>query len=338
MEKLHELPKLSALNLPWPANWGEVFGVERPLILDIGFGFGHTLRHLSQQHLDHNIVGLEISNFCLVKAEGMIPRYALHNVRVLFARAETALYHLFEPASLAQIHVNFPDPWFKDRHAGRRLIQRDTLDLMVNRLRPGGLFYLATDIAAYAEMSHALLAQTRGLKNTLDSPWAHELAGRTITKYERKAIAAGRPRFFFAYQRTDEALAEIPVAKEWPMPHIIFETPLSMADLRDAFRAAGAEQRYNEGAVHIKVMRLFESDSSLLFEVFVDEPTIEQQVALILTPRQGYPGQYTLRPGEIGTPRPTAGIHVAVGRLGDWLMQQHPLSRLVENKVRRSAS
>lgn len=332
MEQIAVLPKLNVLNLPWPTDWGAVFGVERPLILDIGFGFGHTLVHLSQQHPDHNIVGLEISNFCLVKAERMIPRRGLDNVRVLFARAETALYHLFEPASLAQIHVNFPDPWFKDRHAGRRLIQRDTLDLMVNRLAPGGRFYLATDIAAYAEMSHDLLAATPALRNTLETPWADSLAGRIVTKYERKAIEAGRPRFFFAYHRENDAsVPTIPTAKEWPMSHLIFKTPQNL----DAMRASFSEMRFTQGDIRVKVMRVFQSDSSLLFETYIHEPTIEQQVGLVLATRRDHPDQYTLKPGAIGNPRPTEGMHVAVGHLGNWLLGLHPDSVVIEDKVKR---
>lgn len=325
------IPKLSALTLPWPTDWAAVFGVERPLILDIGFGYGHTLTHLSHKHPDHNIVGLEIANFCLERAEKIIPRDGLFNVRAVYAHAETALHHLFTPGSLQQIHVNFPDPWFKERHAGRRLMQRDTLDAMVSRLAPGGMLYVATDIRDYAEMSHELLADTPGLTNTLDTPWVSELAGRTITKYERKAIEAGRPRHFFAYQRNDQPAPEIPVIEEWEMPHIVIETPLDMDTIRREF----SQQSYAHDDIRVKVMRVFRGDESLLFEAYVAEPTVEQQIALVFAGRRGYENQYALKLGFIGNPRPTAGVHVAVRKLGEWLLSLHPDNVMVEDKVKQ---
>lgn len=325
------IQKLSALSLPWPTDWAVVFGVERPLILDIGFGYAHTLTHLSRKHPDHHIVGLEIANVCLERAERIIPRDGLLNVRAVYAHAETALHHLFVPGSLQQIHVNFPDPWFKERHAGRRLMQRDTLDAMVNRLAVGGMLYLATDIRDYAEMSHALLAQTPGLSNTLDAPWVGELAGRTITKYERKAMEAGRPRHFFAYRRNEHPAPEVPIMKEWDMPHIVIETPLDIDTIQREFQ----QQNYAYDDIRVKIMRVFRGDESLLFEAYIAEPTIEQQIALVYAGRRGYDRQYALKLGFIGNPRPTAGVHVAVRRLGEWLLSLHAENVLVEDKVRQ---
>jgi tRNA (guanine-N7-)-methyltransferase len=108
--------------MPWPVPWGEVFGQERPLILDIGFGFGHSLAYLRRTRPDHNIIGLEVDNTCLRKAERRVERDEWDTVCIIRSFAETALHHLLMPASLREIHINFPDPWFKSRHAGRRLM------------------------------------------------------------------------------------------------------------------------------------------------------------------------------------------------------------------------
>ena len=178
---------LSSLRLPWPTDWSAIFGAQRPLIVEIGFGYGAFLLHLARQNPAASIIGLEIANQCLSAAERAIQRQKLTNVCVVQSTAETALHHLFVPGSLSQIHINFPDPWFKKRHSHRRLMQRDTLDAMVSRLQPGGLLYLATDIVEYAEMSAELLAQTPGLDNLLESAWANTMPGRVITKYEGRA-------------------------------------------------------------------------------------------------------------------------------------------------------
>lgn len=331
---LHHFPKLSAHTLPWPADWGAIFGTSgqnRPLILEIGFGMGHMLRHLSQQHPHANIIGIEISNMCLEKAEEMQARGDLPNVRVMFGRAETALNHLFTPDTLSEIHINFPDPWFKSRHGRRRLMQRDTLDAMVSRLIPGGYLYLATDIIEYAEMSAELLAETPALTNLHASPWVTEVEGRTITKYERRALDEGRTCHYFAYQRRrDFDALPVPVLTEKPMPHMVIRLPLTPSEIYAHF----AHYKITEGETAVNFIRAYVSDEALLVEMFVHEPTIEQRVALMLSLHRDEAHVYTLRLSEMGNPRPTDGIHLAVKHLGEWLLSLHPQSETIQHKVR----
>lgn len=321
------MKKLSATTLPWPADWNAIFGRECPLILEIGFGRGAFLFHLARQFPDHNLIGLEISNRCLVKAEGKIEREGFSNVRVIHAMAETALHHLFVPASLAQVHVNFPDPWFKTRHSHRRLMQRDTLDAIVNRLAPGGLFYLATDITEYAEMSAELLAATPGLDNLLPTAWTHEMPGRVMTKYEATAAREGRERYYFAYRRNELPPPPVYPVKEMPMPHLLFESPVTLDTIQAQFEA----HEFTQGDTIISYIECWSRESNLLFEVYIKEPTIEQRVGIILRQRQQ--GEYTLMVGTIGQPRPTPGVHAAVAHLGAWLISLHPESRVISSKL-----
>jgi tRNA (guanine-N7-)-methyltransferase len=321
------MDKLNPLKLRWPTNWAELFGNNHPLILEIGFGRGQFLFHLAQTYPDHNIIGLEISNQCLVKAENRIERERRTNVRTLHAMAETALHHLFAPASLAQVHINFPDPWFKERHSHRRLMQRDTLDAIVNRLAPGGLFYLATDIVEYAEMSAELLAETPELDNLLPTRWTHEIAGRVVTKYEATAEREGRERYFFAYQRNTLPPPAVYPVKEMDMPHLLMENPLGLDD----FLARFEPHEVAQDDVIASYITCYRGQFSLLFDVYVKEPTIDQRVGLLL--RQRKSGDYTLILGAIGQPRPTPGIHMAVAHLGAWLISLHPDARLIASKL-----
>lgn len=323
------LPKLNSRNLPWPVHWPDLFGADRPLILEIGFGQGHMLLHLAQQHPDSNIVGLEISNRCLVRAEERIVKRSLHNVRVIHAPAETALNHLFAPDSLSEVHINFPDPWFKSRHEHRRLMQRSTVDVIINRLKPGARLYLATDIIEYAEMSAELLAETPQLDNVLDTPWTSAVPGRTPTKYEQKARREGRDCYFFIYQRNDQPGPAIPVIKEMVMPHVVLESPLSFEAIQDAFEPI----EHNEPDLHINVQYVYQGKRALLFETHVKEPTIDQRVALNLLTRDT-PGELTLQLSMLGHPRPTAGVHAAANLIADWLLSLHPDTRIIKRKTR----
>ncbi len=322
------MQKLSSQTLPWPVNWQELFGVERPLIVEIGFGYATYLIHLAKQNTNANVIGLEIANRCLVEGENAVEKHNLTNTRIIHSTAETALHHLFEPETISQIHINFPDPWFKKRHGHRRLMQRDTLDTIVNRLIPGGKLYLATDILAYAEMSAELLAETPGLDNLLEAPWANDLPGRVHTKYESKARRVGRACYYFVYQRNIIPAPDVPVIKEPPMPHIVLESQLSLEEIAAQF--APLEHKVDEH--YINLINVYHGRYNLLFEAFVKEPTIDQRVALILSPRERQ-NEYTIKLGVIGHPRPTRGMHEAVGLLGNWIVSLHPEARILRHKI-----
>jgi tRNA (guanine-N7-)-methyltransferase len=323
------LPKLNVMTLPWSTDWAAVFGRERPLILEIGFGRGAFLLHLARTNPDHNVIGLEISNRCLVTTESAIEREGLSNVRVVYSMAETALHHLFTPASLSQVHINFPDPWFRTRHSHRRLMQRDTLDAIISRLQTGGLLYLATDIIEYAEMSADLLRKTTGLTNLLPSAWADHLDGRIVTKYEATARKEGRDCYYFAYQRNNAPAPPVPVIKDSLMPHVVFMSKMSLEEVETRFAPFHAQ---NDEGIFVNVLRVWRSGRHQLFETHIKEPTIEQRVALTLSARDD--GAYTLQLSTLGHPRPTAGVHFAVQQLSAWLLSLHPDATLIASKLK----
>ncbi|MDX2161375.1 MAG: tRNA (guanosine(46)-N7)-methyltransferase TrmB [bacterium] len=330
-------PRLSSHTLPWPPNWDAIFGAHRPLILEIGFGRGAFLAHLARTYPDHHVIGVEISNRSLEATERLIAREALGNVRLIHAMAETALAHLFQPASLSQIHLNFPDPWFKTRHSHRRIMRRAMIDWMVSRLAPAGMFYLATDIRAYAEMSAALLAETPALANTLPAPFVHDLPGRVVTKYEATARQEGRDCHYFAYCRTEMPVPHLPVIEELAMPHAVIHSPLSLDALRDAF-ADHVRAQVHEGDTHVHLIDVYRGADSLLVEAAVSEATIDQRIAILILRRwrEGQAGDYTIQLSTLGHPRSTQGIHRAVRLLVERLTALHPESRVLHHKLSES--
>ncbi len=325
----NDLQKLNALSLPWPLNWAEIFSIERPLILEIGFGTGTFLRHLARLHPEANVIGLEISNQCLLKAEHMIIREEFDNLRVIHSRAETALNHLFEPATFSQVVINFPDPWFKRDHGHRRLMQRDTLDAIVSRMKPGAMLYVATDIVGYAEMSSELLEATPQVSNALQKRWADSLPDRVVTKYEAKARSEGRSCMYFAYQRNDVPAPDIPVIRELAMPHIVFQSPLAPDEIRAAFKPFDA----HEGEIYVGFGEVYRGRNGLLFEIHASEPTIDQHAALLLTPHGRAANEYTIQLSTIGHPRPTQGIHLAVNALHQWIAGLSEGTTIIQKKL-----
>ena len=78
-------------------------------------------------------------------------REGVTNIRLVRGDGVDVLEHMFGPESLTGVRVFFPDPWPKARHHKRRLLQPDTVALIADRLRPGGVLHAATDHAGYAE-------------------------------------------------------------------------------------------------------------------------------------------------------------------------------------------
>ncbi|MFN8423457.1 MAG: tRNA (guanosine(46)-N7)-methyltransferase TrmB [Anaerolineae bacterium] len=188
---------LTLRNLPWPTPWADVFGRGGELCVEIGFGRGQFLLDLARRRPEANVVGVEVSNRSLVAAEEGARKASLSNVRVVHATGQSALAHLFDEASIAAVYVHFPDPWFKTRHAHRRLLAPATVALIASRLAPGGALHAATDVAAYALEIDRALAAADGLRNAADARWRSERDEGVATKYETLARAAGRDCAYF---------------------------------------------------------------------------------------------------------------------------------------------
>ncbi len=115
------------------------------------------------------------------------------------------------------------------------------------------------------------------------------------------------------------------------MPHMLIKTPLGLDAMMAQFVP---RETYAAGEIRVKFMDTYCNDRTLLFEVFVHEPTIEQRVAIILVQRE-LPGEYTLKVSGLGYPRVTDGIHFAVGVLGHMLAAMHADTQILQDTVRR---
>lgn len=181
---------------------------ERRRVLEIGFGRGEFLLALAAVSPDSDFVGIEVSWKRALKLARKVARARNPNVLLVVGRGEEALGDWFDPQSLAEIWVNFPDPWPKLRHAERRLIQPAFAALAARALAPGGTLFVATDDVPYAHQIDEALAGEKGLLNR-HAPLAFlpEVPGRMTTGYEAQWRAEGRPLHFFAYAASGEGVA-----------------------------------------------------------------------------------------------------------------------------------
>lgn len=166
------------------------FGREAPLVVEIGFGMGETTARIAAANPGTNYVGIEVHNPGVGTLLRRIEEAGLANLRVIQHDAVEVLRDMIAPASLAGIHVFFPDPWPKKRHHKRRLVQPEFTRLAAERLAPGGVLHVATDWQEYAGHILAVLGAEPLLENTAED-YAPRPDYRPLTKFEERGLKLG---------------------------------------------------------------------------------------------------------------------------------------------------
>jgi tRNA (guanine-N7-)-methyltransferase len=191
---------------PSIARWEEIFApdVQPPLglVVDIGFGRGEFLIDAATKERQRAFVGIERSFKRTLKMARRIARLDIGNVRLVESTAQAGIPELFPENSIESAWINFPDPWPKDRHAARRLVQPPFIRDLTLRLVPGGDLHLATDDPSYAAQMCEVLAGESLLENLCaPEPFRREKSGRITTAYELEWESEGRSFHYFSYRR-----------------------------------------------------------------------------------------------------------------------------------------
>lgn len=168
----------------------EAFGGPAPTILEIGFGMGETTEQIALTRPQEHFLGVEVFNAGVGAMLKRIEASALTNVRLIQHDAVEVLRDMIAPASLAGVHIYFPDPWPKKRHHKRRLIQPPLIALLASRMAPGAYIHCATDWEHYAHQMLEVLSGEETLSNTSAS-FAPRPEYRPLTKFENRGLRLG---------------------------------------------------------------------------------------------------------------------------------------------------
>ena len=180
-----------------------LFGDDRPLHLEIGFGSGEHLAHRADLLPDHGFIGCEPFINGVATMLTQVRDLGLANVRLHVNDALDVLRRLPD-GSLRFVYLLHPDPWPKRRHAKRRMMNDGPLDLIAAKLAPGGEFRMATDHPVY--LDHALMVMQRHTDQfewivERPSDWLTYIGGWPETRYATKARREGRTPHQFRYRR-----------------------------------------------------------------------------------------------------------------------------------------
>lgn len=174
------LPKLNP-NVDFSSHLGEVESIESPfdpqslfpteqdIELEIGSGKGHFVLTYSEKHPDRNYLGNEVAKKYAAFAAYRLAKHERPNARMLSGDGMKLINELMPDASVTAVHVYFPDPWWKERHRRRRVIQPTSVKSIERILKPGGVFHFWTDVEQYFEEA----CETVKENSTLSGP--HEV-------------------------------------------------------------------------------------------------------------------------------------------------------------------
>lgn len=155
---------------PEPIELEKVFAnPELPLHLDIGCARGRFILKMAQIEKGQNFLGVEIREPLVIEGNRIAREKNLDNLHYEFCNAMLKLGKLLEkiPAGVLQtVTIQFPDPWFKKKHAKRRMVNAELVETVVERIADGGMIFIQTDIEFLADEMFVLFRANEKLNET----------------------------------------------------------------------------------------------------------------------------------------------------------------------------
>jgi tRNA (guanine-N7-)-methyltransferase len=191
----------------------------KELWLEIGFGSGEHLCQWLTQHPTRSVIGVEVFlNGLIHCVDAIAPE--LEPRCSIFSQPIQELWPMLPEGLFDGIILFFPDPWPKRRHQDRRMVQHAFLNQCAKSVKPGGLFYFASDhqplVAHSLEVFHAhpRWQFLEGASTAQPKGWPQWPENWPSSRYRDKALSLGIPCAFSVWQETSSPMPAVwnPVA------------------------------------------------------------------------------------------------------------------------------
>lgn len=176
----------------WQGRWAERFGNNHPIHIEIGSGKGQFVVGMAKAHPEINYIGIDMQLSVLSIALEKALAEELPNLQLLHVNGE-ALTQYFAENEIAQIYLNFSDPWPKTRHEKRRLTYKTFLAVDEEILKPNGEIHFKTDNQGLFEYS---LSSFSKYGMIIQQVWLDlhnsKFEDNIMTEYEEKFSSRGQ--------------------------------------------------------------------------------------------------------------------------------------------------
>ncbi len=169
-----------------------------PLHIDVGCARGRFLLKMATIEPHWNFLGVEIREPLVEEANRIAEENNLTNLHYEFCNASYSLDKLLEqiPANLLQIvTIQFPDPWYKNKHAKRRMVKDNLVEIIVKHLRISGKIYIQTDVEFLAEEMFAVFRENTNLREIESSENPFPVKTERENAVEEKDLPVYRKMF-----------------------------------------------------------------------------------------------------------------------------------------------
>ena len=175
-------------------NWGEVFGIDKPIYIEVGMGKGRFITDLAIANPNINYIGIEKYSSVLIRAIEKRKELELDNLFFIRMDAEN-ICDVFAPDEISRIYLNFSDPWPKDRHAKRRLTSKEFFARYDKILKKDGVVEFKTDNRPLFDFSLEQIPEAgwQIVEHTFDFHHSSMNEGNVMTEYEEKFSSMGNP-------------------------------------------------------------------------------------------------------------------------------------------------
>lgn len=291
----------------YPLNWSELFSREAPLAVEIGFGNGAFLLDWAARQPSWNFVGIELSMHSMEKIQKRIFQEQVGNVLPLHEDARFALRELFPANSLQHVMMNFPDPWPKDRHKHRRLLDENFIRILGMTLQSGAVYELVTDQEWYAADALALFKaapffEVGEVEKNPPRP--------VMTKYEKKWREMGRDRFRVLAKKVQHVTVER-LLEDAEMPHAFVEKGLTQEKVESLI---GLEHREGEQLFVVKDAFVGANKPQFLLKLVAKDMGYQQNFFVLIRQQDAHRWLVKLDPAL--QPYRTPAVKMAVWQIG----------------------
>lgn len=169
-----------------------------PLHLDIGCARGRFILRMARAQPDWNYLGVEIREALVNKANEIAAEQGLANLHYKFCNAMIWLDRLLDgipPGLLQMVTIQFPDPWFKRKHAKRRMVNLELTDAIVKRLSTDGRIFVQTDIEFLADEMFEMFRSDARLSEVQIAPNPFPVKTEREKAVEDKGLVVYRAMF-----------------------------------------------------------------------------------------------------------------------------------------------
>jgi len=188
-----------------PIEWEKIYAKpNQPLHLDIGCARGRFLLSMAKIEPNWNFLGLEIREPLVIEANKWRDELGLTNLHYLFCNVNNSLRSLLSSlpkGSLQRVTIQFPDPWFKNRHAKRRIVQPELVVELAEFLIPGGIVFLQSDIEFVAVEMRDRFALHPAFQRRGAGEWLAENPLPVPTEREIGTMNKGEPVYRAVFEK-----------------------------------------------------------------------------------------------------------------------------------------